>query len=417
MSGIQYIMQGTKQKIKKTSNAKSTLVNVPAAKSYTAKTSGPRGSFKSGNLNIKRREFVGTATNGSVTGFSLTPVSYSTPGYDLNPSEAHLFPWLSQIAPCYERFRFKSVSFEFIPSQPTTTAGRYYAAVDYDYDDAVATSKEGLMGNCTAVEAPVWQGCTLTCDPASLNRDMPFRFVSCTTRGLNVEARTTYAGYMMVAFDTSVANCLLDIWVTYDIEFATPVYDSEILQNMVPSVTPPAIANVAPAVGTIFGAPVPPYVINYNRGVVEVINAAAAGISLLLGIGGTFMNIPYALDLKNAMGKGIITLWNRTSVNGVAPSTLLDAAVSLDSLWAVFDSNGTSLAPYPSGAVVGQYSDIGVSTSGQIAVAGNPIVKSTTLPLKSLMAIYPAARFLANYTWAAAAVGAGTTGFGFSYTS
>jgi len=191
MPGIQYSMIKN-IKNKNNNNARSqknsqsrkalTVTSAPVAKGVTAWSTPPNMAASGDKVVIKRREFVGTATNGTVTGYALTPVSASTPGYDFNPSEATMFPWLSQLAPCFERFRFDRLSFDFIPSQASSTAGRYYAAVDYDYDDAVAVNKTMLMGNMTAMESAVWQPMSIKCDPRSLNRDLPYRYVSCTTR-------------------------------------------------------------------------------------------------------------------------------------------------------------------------------------------------------------------------------------------
>jgi len=200
--------------------------DAPLARSGALRNTPPRISSSGNTFTISRREFVGTATNGASTSYVLSALSSSVPGYDLNPGTATMFPWLSTIAYSFERYRFQKLSISFVPSQSATTAGRYYAAVDFDWDDTVASSKLMLMGNANAVEAPMWQPTTMVVSPQSLMRDMPFKYVISPGRDVAIEPRTTFGGYLMVGFDTPTANCLIDIWVDYTVTFENPVNDA-----------------------------------------------------------------------------------------------------------------------------------------------------------------------------------------------
>lgn len=362
---------------------------------------------------VRRREFVGSATNGATTGFALTTVSASTPGYDLSPIEAQAFPWLSQMAPCFERYRFNKIKFDFVPSQSATTAGRYYAAIDYDYDDAVATNKESLMGNMSATEAAVWQPMSLTADPNSLNRDLPYRYVSCTTRNLAVENRTSYCGFLMVAFDTPTANLLVDIWVEYEIEFVTPVYDQAIIQDMPLSVTPTAVAAVSPAWGASFGTPVAPLPTTIPRGIVDLLTTSLLGLALRYTANGGTLLYSHALDLKNAMGKGILELFTRFTVTGVSPTDIYSDSVG-GVEFSLFNSDGTHLG-LVSAMTSGYLRVLGVDNAAQIETAGQPCVISTTVMLRNLMSQFPSVRYMAPHIFSALALGAGYSGFGFKY--
>lgn len=387
--------------------------SIPAALSCSSKGSPP--SFGTG-ITIKRREFVGTATNGATTGFALTPPSIVTPGYDFNPSSVSLFPWLAQIAPAFERFRFNKLKFEFVPGQATSTAGRFYAAVDYDYDDLPASNKTELMGNMSSVEASLWLPSSLVTDPRCLNRDLPYRYVSATSRVSPVEGRTAFAGFLMLAFDTAAANCLMDIWVEYEVELVTPVMDLNVVQILpAPSTAVSPAAAVTSAVGTRYAGQ--PSVSNsaFPIGPVSIVTPGAPGIPLLSRSywTGVFSNTS-ALDLKNVLDAATMSLYCTFNETGVQPNATLGATLG-DVYWNLYDSNGTWLVDTSSISLDNGVSRaIGPSTGGG-GMAGAPIYQSTTMWLRRVLAVYPTLRYLAPMIISVAnAIGPGNTAWGFA---
>lgn len=206
---------------------------VPAAIGYVAKNSPPALS-NTRSVRVVRREMAGTCTN-VAAGYQLLPLSSSVPGWDINPGCATLFPWLSNFAPCFERYRFHRLRITIIPSQATSTPGRVYMAVDLDYDDPPATGKMALMGNKHSVEAPVWQSISVDVPASDLHRDMPFKYVNYKQRSANPEPRTAFCGYLQIATDTTQTNCLFDIWVDYDVEFVDPVSEELMVQDTISS--------------------------------------------------------------------------------------------------------------------------------------------------------------------------------------
>lgn len=402
-----------KKQSKKTKSVVS-VTKAPLALGVAARASPPSVNGRD-SFHVVRREFVGTATNGTTTGFALTTLSQALPGYDFNPSVQNLFPWVSNVANCYERFRFNKLSFHFVPSQAASTAGRFYAAVDYDYDDRVASTKTELMGNKTAVEAAVWQECRLVCDPASLNRDMPYRYISCTTRGLDVEGRTSFAGYLMCAFDTTATNCLIDIWVEYDLELVTPVNDnfSQELSSALDAYVTSTTA-VTSGAGPYYGFPAPSK--NTSFGTVHVV---AAGTSTAPGMVLSGLNVPYALDIMDAKGKGFLDLLVSFNETGVPPVTNLTAAKALTIDWAIYNSLGTwlcSLTSSPTVVPATAFSHVMGPDKLTGDVNGAFIRSVTSVALDTLLSYVPSARFLVPLIGnAAAAIGAGSTAWGYRY--
>lgn len=399
---------------KNSAKARDVTQSVPQAIGTIRNSSAPTWTRSQDKYVVRRREFVGTATNGSTTAFTLSSVSASTPGYDLNPSESQTFPWLSQMAGCFERYRFNRIKFEFVPSQATATAGRYYAAVDYDYDDALPTSKQALLGNMSAVEAAIWQPSSLTLQSQQLNRDLPYRYVSCTTRGAYVENRTTYAGFLMVAFDTTAANCLVDIWVEYEVEFVTPVYDTAFVQDMSMTGVPPSTTAVTAALGTSFVAQPPPMTA-VPTGAVTLVNVTSPGVPTLTvpNVGGVGYTPSYALDLKDVVGRGLLSLWSRSSVTGVTPATILAAGFLFKA--ALFNSAGTFLN-FAELLDTNNSFSVGVTDGSLLSTATNPVVATQSINLRNLQTVAPTARWLVYFLVATAALGAGTSGWGMKYT-
>lgn len=405
------------KKVPKSSNAKkSKSVGPPVALNAKVKSSPPKING-SDRIVIKRREFVGSVSNGATTGFALTPASLTTPGYDINPSISTMFPWLSNIAVCYERYRFTSLVFTFVPSQPTTTAGRFYAAVDYDYDDAIATSKAQLMGNLSAVEVPVWQECKLACDPAALNRELPYRYVNSTSRTAFVESRTTFAGFLMCAYDTSVANCIMDLWCEYSIELVTPVYDSPASQTWGGPVT--ATTAVVSACGTSWLGFPAPYWLSMPPGPIKLVDSSVPTFPVInVSHGGTTKVAPRALDVSGALGRGWLETLINVIADGTAPSSLLSAAVTMVSDWYAYDANALfmgSVAASPTVFTPSVSSNCEGCEPGKSLVNGSTVSQKASINLDLLYRTFPTIRYLVPLITSVANITNGSTGFGFEY--
>lgn len=385
---------------------------VPVAMSGVSRPAAPRFGKSTNSIRLHRREFVGTATNGAtVSQFMVTALSQNIPGYDFNPSCTSMFPWMSGLAKCYERFRFTSLKFEFVPSNSTTTAGRYYAAVDYDYDDAVALSKQNFMANVTAVEAPIWQSCTMTCDPNALHRDMPYRFVSYTQRGLNVESRTMFGGYLMIGFDTPTSGCLVDIWTEYDIELVTPVLDEDVIQD-VPITQSTAVADLTTASGAVYWGPQNITDTFAGNGPVTKVTSGQNGCpNFAVMLGGSLQQLQDGLDIAKMDYKGILRIVSQALVTGTTPASIIGTNL-LSSLVALFDSFGTYLGLMSSMPKV--LTTIGPATPSELSTNSKYVRFQSDAPLKDFKTYFPTARYLVPYFYSTVgALGAGYQSFGF----
>lgn len=353
----------------------------------------PRQVTTARGVTISKREYVGSVSFTSAGGFEMSTLSASSPGYDINAGNRILFPWLSEIARNYELFRFTNLTFDLVSSVPTTYAGRIYAAIDYDIDDAVATTPASMLANMTSLSAPVWQSATLRADPAALNRSMPAKYVISAKR-TEPEPRTAFSGFLMIAGMGLDHAMNLDLWASYTVELSVPqaqdiVWIDQSTSN--PSVHSGASANT-PLFPDLSSTPSTPN-----------ITPVAAGVSgvPLLAVGPTAVR--YAWKLGHALTEAVDMVLRFTE-SAVTPANVLLKAPVFDG--AVFDSTGTQLgvvSQMPSSkATQGPNSPISVNT------AGGTLEFVRTVALKSLREYFPAAAYVAPYIQAASALTAGT---------
>jgi len=189
----------------------------PISKAYTraprVKTSVPGERARASRV-ITHREMCGTYTSGT-SGFQVLTL---TKPHGINPRNAGLFPWLSYQAAGWEHYRIIKLKFTMVSGNPTTASGRVYAFIDYDYDDAAASTIDQFSSADGAVTTNVWDTLSLTADPQKLHADHRWKFVLGSN---SVELRTVYCGFLNLAVNTSAALSW-DLWVDYTIEFKTP---------------------------------------------------------------------------------------------------------------------------------------------------------------------------------------------------
>jgi len=216
-------MQKSKKKVgaqgavkSKKGGKKGTKVSAAVPAARPSKGTGDLG----GGITLNHREFVANVS-GTSASFLLLGQSASVPGYDINPGCSTMFPWLSQIATAYEKYRFEAISFEVVPRNPTTLGGAVYAAIDYDWDDVPPTTTGQIMANRGAVSSDVWTPVTVYVDCARLNQDLPYRYVVSSAK-VEQSQRQVYGGYFMVGIAGAAAAVSFDIYVQYTLKLSLP---------------------------------------------------------------------------------------------------------------------------------------------------------------------------------------------------
>jgi hypothetical protein len=171
---------------------------------------------------VSHREYVGALTSGG-TGFEVPASVSAYGGYgEANPGNYQSYPWLSRIAPNFEKFSFRKLKFTLIPAQPATATGRVWSYFDYDYNDPVPTSATEIMAGFRAKETNTWSVINIDVDCRLLNEDMKYRYVSHASRSGYVEPRTSNPGFLVVAWQAGAAGYVWDLIVEYEVELQIP---------------------------------------------------------------------------------------------------------------------------------------------------------------------------------------------------
>lgn len=84
--------------------------------------------------------------------------AFNSAGFVVNPGLAPSFPWLSNIAQSYQRFRFKRLRFFYVPAVATSNDGSAYLYLQYDYQDSAPTSLAEVMVSESSCSGNVWFG-------------------------------------------------------------------------------------------------------------------------------------------------------------------------------------------------------------------------------------------------------------------
>jgi hypothetical protein len=166
-----------------------------------------RAGNTNGVVNVSHREYVGEISGDTTFGVI---------SYPINPGLGSSFPWLGGIANNYEKYRIRSLTYEFINIAATSERGRITMAVDYDVLDAVPTNKVDMFQIADAVEGPVWEPLRLKVRPSGLlfTRNGPLS---------GVDLKTYDAGRFIAAISNASDSTIKgELFVTYDIELHIP---------------------------------------------------------------------------------------------------------------------------------------------------------------------------------------------------
>lgn len=365
-------MQKSQKNVRRSSTA-TTKSAVPAA---TARKIGPAPL---NDVVISHREYVTSLSDNHST-FTLIGSSADVPGYDLNPGNNMLFPWLSRIARNYEKYTFEDVEFELVPRNPTTATGMVYLAFDYDWDDAPATSAQEFMTNRGAMSSDVWTPLRMRVDISRVNQDLRYRYVENVARALD-SGRFMFGGYLMVALAGTVAACSFDLFVSYRIRLQLPALHAIQVEE---TINLPSAATVAAGVHHAFARlPV------LGRGV-DTVSIGGLGVPALSGApasGAAYRVSPAA--------QGTLDISIKPGTTGSPPSAFVtDTYCSAQA----YDADGNQLAVGIPGSVFG--GNVAPTAPYSMAEWGtNDKLAQTrmSLPLKALRLLYPTLAYIVPY--------------------
>lgn len=174
-------------------------------------------------MRIRHREFISDVASLNDTG-QLSRMQ-------INPGLA-TFPWLSNVAGAFEKYRWLKLKFMWTPACPTSTPGSIALCPDYDAaDDDLQLTKSEVLSFADSVRGPVWMDFALDCDRANMNTGKYY------VRNTSVPTSSDVKMYDALQLLIYVSNCpsdrtnLGELWVEYEVELSTPQLQSVALHE------------------------------------------------------------------------------------------------------------------------------------------------------------------------------------------
>jgi len=163
---------------------------------------------------ITHRELI----NGSVAGSTTFTVQNS---YSLNPGIAATFPWLSTQASQYEEYKFRSLSFQYVPIAPTSTQGDIHLIPEYDPVNPAPSTEVQALDHYGSISNSVWAPVTIKFDTKSMHSTGTRKFVR--TSVVPSDLKTFDGGLFHVCTNNETGTSTIGkLFVEYTVELYTP---------------------------------------------------------------------------------------------------------------------------------------------------------------------------------------------------
>jgi hypothetical protein len=168
---------------------------------------------------INHREMIGTVVMSAAD-------EGKTVEYRISATDSTTFPWLSQLAKCFEYYDFNRLSFEYIPRCSALTPGSCILAIDYDVNDVNTSShRQDISTMEGSIEDSVSANITVSAKPQHLHV-VPYRY--CNANG--IDPRLEFVGKIVVnacgvptggvAVDMNVGT----LYVSYSVRLFAPQF-------------------------------------------------------------------------------------------------------------------------------------------------------------------------------------------------
>jgi len=186
-----------------------------------------------GNVYVIHREFLTDVTSSGSTDYAVLDT------FIMNPANSNSFPWLSGIAPNFEKFCFEKLCLHFVTQSPTSSPGSVMIIPIYDVDAPIPATKSDALQLVDTVRSPAWQeSCAMLPRDRLCNYKDYFVKIDPTDQKLSVPAKVTIA-----ASGTSDSSPTTgEIWIEYAIRMKCPVSNTTLPTDLLVTQG----ANIAP---------------------------------------------------------------------------------------------------------------------------------------------------------------------------
>jgi len=206
-------------------------------KSQGRSGNGPRGNpmlrpFPEGNRSrtfrtcvVENDEYIGEVLGCNST---TVPVIQTFP---INPGQVATFPWLSEQAAQWEKYRFDYLSFYYKPEvsgfATEGQSGKVIMMVDYDASDPAPTTKQEMEDTDPHVDGMPYEDITLALDPYDMFTDSDAKYVRIAGLPGGSDIKTYDAGNVVVmTLNNGGTNAVGELHVRYKVTFRVPVLEA-----------------------------------------------------------------------------------------------------------------------------------------------------------------------------------------------
>jgi len=198
--------------------------------------SGPPSFSTNGDdVIIKHREYVKDLSSS---------IAFANSNYLINPGNATLFPWLSQLATSFEEYEFLGLIVEYKSTSGSAIAstnnalGTVIIATDYNCSNANMTTKRAME----TVEFSTSSGTdTNMIHPIECDKTRNVLARQYTTNATSIggvaDPKFHFLGNLQIAVVGQQANSITigEMWVSYQVRLSRPVFSSLSVESGIPS--------------------------------------------------------------------------------------------------------------------------------------------------------------------------------------
>lgn len=163
-----------------------------------------------------RREFL-TTIFGSTSNFQVV---FST---EINPGNPLFSLWASNIAKCFESYRFRKLDFLYVPRTSTNSTGYICISPDTNPHDPIPTTEQQAFANEKAKDDAPWKEIRVSMTSRMLHKRSSY---FCRKKGqlpIGADSDLYDVGNIRICVGGQAdTSALGQLWVEYELEFETP---------------------------------------------------------------------------------------------------------------------------------------------------------------------------------------------------
>jgi hypothetical protein len=157
--------------------------------------------------------------------------NFSVTRYPVNPGQSSTFPWLSTIAPNFEKYRFKKLEFYYKPIVSGFATGGQKGKVIFSFDtdasDPSPTSKRQMENTIPHADSTPWSSFSLNLEPRIINRLTDAHYVRSGGVPSGTDIKTYDIGTLYVGTQGMVVDSgkVGELRVRYVVDLLIPILE------------------------------------------------------------------------------------------------------------------------------------------------------------------------------------------------